>query len=35
FVKVYADLGGLAREAIERFHHEVQEGTFPSDEHCF
>lgn len=35
FVKVYAGLGGTAREAIARYCEEVKKGAFPSEEHCF
>ncbi len=35
FVKVYADLGGDALEAMERFCQEVRDGIFPAEEHIF
>jgi len=35
FVKKYADLGQMAREAILRYGEEVREGIFPSLEHSF
>ncbi|MFS8572121.1 MAG: 3-methyl-2-oxobutanoate hydroxymethyltransferase, partial [Clostridia bacterium] len=35
FVKRYADLGQLAREAISRYCQEVREGTFPTAEHAY
>jgi 3-methyl-2-oxobutanoate hydroxymethyltransferase len=35
FVKVYADMGGDAVEAMERYCREVQDGTFPTEEHSF
>jgi 3-methyl-2-oxobutanoate hydroxymethyltransferase len=35
FVKVYADMGGEAVEAMERYCREVQDGTFPAEEHSF
>jgi len=35
FVKCYAELGALAREALGRFTQEVRSGQFPSQEHGF
>lgn len=35
FVKQYADLGKLAKEGIQSYVSEVQEGKFPSDEHSY
>jgi len=35
FVKCYAELGALAREALGRFTQEVRSGQFPAQEHCF
>ena len=35
FVKRYADLGGLARDALGRFAQDVRAGTFPTREHSF
>jgi len=35
FVKRYADLGGMARDALGRFAEEVRSGAFPAQEHSF
>lgn len=35
FVKEYADVRGIMRDAVEYFADEVREGEFPSDEHVF
>ena len=35
FVKQYAQLGDLAREALRQYAEEVQNGTFPGPEHCY
>jgi 3-methyl-2-oxobutanoate hydroxymethyltransferase len=35
FVKCYAELGALAREALGRFTQEVRSGRFPAQEHGF
>ena len=35
FVKVYAQLGELARSAVSDYCREVQDGAFPGPEHCF
>ncbi len=35
FVKRYADLGSVAREAVRRYGEEVRAGTFPGPEHAF
>ena len=35
FVKHYAELGAAAKQAFERYREEVEQGTFPSDEHSF
>jgi len=35
FVKQYADVHGVLREAAETFAREVADGTFPGDEHTF
>ncbi|MCD6526435.1 MAG: 3-methyl-2-oxobutanoate hydroxymethyltransferase [Desulfuromonas sp.] len=35
FVKVYADLAPLIRQAVESYVSEVRDGTFPGDEHSF
>ncbi|MCE2453968.1 MAG: 3-methyl-2-oxobutanoate hydroxymethyltransferase, partial [Nitrospinae bacterium] len=35
FVRVYADVGEMTTEAIERYCREVREGAFPAEEHCF
>ena len=35
FVRVYADVGRMTTEAIERYCREVREGAFPAEEHCF
>ncbi|MBU1003551.1 MAG: 3-methyl-2-oxobutanoate hydroxymethyltransferase [Proteobacteria bacterium] len=35
FVKRYAELGRAAVAAMEDFRKEVEEGTFPAEEHCF
>ncbi len=35
FVKRYADLAGMAGEAVARYAHEVREGSFPAAEHTF
>ena len=35
FVKCYAELGALAREALGRFTQDVRSGRFPAQEHSF
>ncbi|MCZ2340180.1 MAG: 3-methyl-2-oxobutanoate hydroxymethyltransferase [Bacteroidales bacterium] len=35
FVKQYANLGDLTREALQQFRDEVREGRFPGPEHSF
>ncbi len=35
FVRVYADVGEMTTEAVERYCQEVREGAFPAEEHCF
>jgi 3-methyl-2-oxobutanoate hydroxymethyltransferase len=35
FVKRYADLGGLARQAVSAYKTEVETGKFPGPEHCY
>lgn len=35
FVKVYADLAPLIKQAVESYVSEVRDGTFPGDEHSF
>ena len=35
FVKRYAELGALAKAALEDYCREVRAGTFPSAEHSF
>ena len=35
FVRVYADVGQMTTEAVERYCREVREGAFPAEEHCF
>jgi 3-methyl-2-oxobutanoate hydroxymethyltransferase len=35
FVKRYAELGALAREAVEHYIEEVQAGSFPAREHSY
>lgn len=35
FVKKYADVGTIMRKAFQEYIKEVQEGIFPSEEHCF
>jgi len=35
FVKQYADLGDVMREAFTAYFREVQDGTFPGPEHCY
>jgi 3-methyl-2-oxobutanoate hydroxymethyltransferase len=35
FVKQYAQLGELAREALRQYAADVQSGTFPGPEHCY
>jgi len=35
FVKRYADLGGMAKDALGRFAEDVRSGTFPAKEHGF
>lgn len=35
FLKVFAELGDAAQEAVEAFDREVKAGTFPADEHTF
>ncbi len=35
FVKRYAELGGTMRHAFTSYKQEVEDGTFPADEHCY
>jgi 3-methyl-2-oxobutanoate hydroxymethyltransferase len=35
FVKKYANLAEIAREAVTAYGKEVQDGTFPGKEHCY
>lgn len=35
FVKKYADLSSVMREAFAAYYKDVQEGTFPDDDHCY
>ena len=35
FVKPYADLGQVIRQAAEAYCREVREGAFPDQEHSF
>jgi len=35
FVKNFANVGDLMREGFESYVRDVNEGTFPSEEHCF
>jgi len=35
FVKRYAELGPLMRQAFESYRDDVVQGEFPADEHCF
>lgn len=35
FVKRYADLGGMAKDALGRFAEDVRSGAFPAKEHSF
>ncbi len=35
FVKQYADLGNETRNALKKYVEEVQDGSFPSKEHCY
>ena len=35
FVKRYAELGPLMRQAFESYRDDVVQGDFPADEHCF
>ncbi|MBN1269071.1 MAG: 3-methyl-2-oxobutanoate hydroxymethyltransferase [Kiritimatiellae bacterium] len=35
FVKRYANLGPEVRKALEAYKREVEEGTFPGEEHCY
>ncbi len=35
FVKVYADVGRMTTDALDRYCREVREGMFPAEEHCF
>jgi len=35
FVKRYADLDGIIRQAVQRYADEVRTGSFPELEHCF
>jgi 3-methyl-2-oxobutanoate hydroxymethyltransferase len=35
FVKEYADVRGVMRDAVEEYAEEVREGSFPTDEHVF
>ena len=35
FVKKFADLGDIMKDAFKRYREEIQNGTFPGQEHCF
>jgi len=35
FVKQYARLGDVAREAVKNYAEEVAKGSFPAEEHCY
>ncbi|MFI3255642.1 MAG: 3-methyl-2-oxobutanoate hydroxymethyltransferase [Eubacteriales bacterium] len=35
FVKKYANLGEMMDESIKKYKKEVEEGSFPAEEHCF
>lgn len=35
FVKTFANVGSLMRDGFKSYVKEVNEGTFPSEEHCF
>jgi 3-methyl-2-oxobutanoate hydroxymethyltransferase len=35
FVKRYADVGAVIRDALAEYRKEVEEGTFPGKEHCY
>jgi 3-methyl-2-oxobutanoate hydroxymethyltransferase len=35
FAKIYADVGGITRDALESFCNEVRDGRFPAEEHCY
>ena len=35
FVKKYADVGEMMKEAFEQYKNEVQSGAFPTQEHTF
>ena len=35
FVKRYADLGSQMKQAFESYKKDVEDGAFPSDEHCY
>lgn len=35
FVKEYADVRGMMRDAVEEYAEEVRDGSFPADEHVF
>lgn len=35
FVKQYAEIGKITREALERYKREVEEGAFPGEEHSY
>ena len=35
FVKQFADVGGVVRQAVESYCQEVREGAFPGPEHSF
>jgi 3-methyl-2-oxobutanoate hydroxymethyltransferase len=35
FVKEFADMAGLLRDAAERYAEEVRAGTYPADEHVY
>ena len=35
FVKKYADIATITRQAVQQYGKEVQDGTFPGPEHCY
>ena len=35
FVKKYANIGDMMKEAFEEYNKEVKSGSFPSQEHTF
>jgi 3-methyl-2-oxobutanoate hydroxymethyltransferase len=35
FVKKYANLAGVIKQAFEEYARDIREGNFPTDDHCY